>query len=214
MEIPNVEIYSQPKGTASSVVVSNTSDYLGKKVHVHEEKINSAGIWSHISIDGLEVGFVLKSALSVEQVTATRTIDEIVRIAGEEYPLTTKPYGTEGYETAKDVSVLLDSVLIAIEEVDTVRGTFVHLYLDNQELGWINKNALTEAYFNIISEKTNQFVGKVSSADYDLYAAPQYSEGAEIIAVGSALNGSEVKATKEATTEKGTFTYVTVQGKT
>lgn len=60
----NMPIYTQPYGTASDVLVGNTNQYMGKEVLVTQEKVNGAGTWVKMTIDGTQIGFAKKEALT------------------------------------------------------------------------------------------------------------------------------------------------------
>lgn len=208
----DVPIYSQPVGTASSVQVGTTNEFLGQEVLVTQEKVNTAGTWAKITVEGKEIGFVKKDTLQLITVTANQKVNKLMRVTNANTLITTKPYGIEGFAVTASSKTYLDTNVTVTEESTTQLGTFGHIYMDGKEIGWISMDALEDAYFEVISEKDVLFAGKVMNGLYHLYSKPPYTENSELVREGKSIYGLEVRGSKEAATEKGTYVFVKVAG--
>lgn len=206
-------ITTEPYGTAGYKNITKSSAYLNKQVTIKQEAVTDRATWSLIYIDGKEIGWVDKNALDIEEVTSKINTSYKATITRKTDNITTKPYGTEGYEIIAKASDYLDSDVQVTEEATTRRATWAYITLDGKGLGWIDKNALTQ-FEEITSQKDINYVAKIIRGTDNITTQPYGTKGYKVITKSSNYLNQEVKVIKEAVTDRATWAYVTKNNQT
>jgi len=142
-------INAAPWGTRGFKTLSQSSAYLGKSVTVSQEKVVENGVtWALISLDGTQLGWIAKDALTEPtylKVLSTTTVDYPATITRGTDAINAAPWGTRGFKTLGQSSTYLGkSVTVTQEQVVENGVTWALISLNGTQLGWIAKDALTE----------------------------------------------------------------------
>ncbi|MDN6626707.1 MAG: GW dipeptide domain-containing protein, partial [Pisciglobus halotolerans] len=136
-------INTKPYGTAGFKRIAKSSSYLNKQVKVAREAITPRATWALISVGNKELGWIDKAALDIEKVLSTKDVtDYAAVITRKSDSITSKPWGTEGYEVNAHSRNHLGAKVIVEQEATTRRATWALISLNGKELGWIDKRGL------------------------------------------------------------------------
>lgn len=202
-------INTKPWGTAGFQTISSSQTYLGTEVTVTQEQVADNGVtWALISMDGQEIGWIAKTALtpgSYAKAVSTNTVDYPATIARNTDAINTQPWGAKGYQTVASSSAYYGkSVTVSQEKTMDYGVTWALISIDGKELGWIAKDALkAQTYAAIVSEKTVEYSATINRATDAINKAPWGTKGFQTIASSAAYVGKTVEVTKEQTTDYG-----------
>ena len=140
----NNTIDSQPYGISGFKTVARTTDasYFNKTAIINEEVETQRGIFAKVYVNGKMVGWVDKSALSVETVLSTKKVSYTAKIVTRNHSIDTLPYGIEGFERLTTTHTYYNKEVSVSEEKVTPRGTFVYISIGANKIGWVDKKSL------------------------------------------------------------------------
>ncbi|OUL08887.1 hypothetical protein B0533_08380 [Sedimentibacter sp. SX930] len=212
-------INTKPWGTAGFQTISSSQTYLGTEVTVTQEQVADNGVtWALISMDGQEIGWIAKTALtpgSYAKAVSTNTVDYPATITRDTDAINTQPWGAKGYQTVTSSSTYYGkTVTVSQEKVMDYGVTWALVSLDGKELGWIAKDALkAQTYAAIVSEKTVEYSATINRATDAINKAPWGTKGFQTIASSATYVGKTVEVTKEQTTDYGvTWAQISLNG--
>ncbi|SFK37267.1 N-acetylmuramoyl-L-alanine amidase [Marinilactibacillus piezotolerans] len=203
-------IGTNPYGTKGYNYITKSSKYLNKQVNAIREVVTSRSTYILISINGKEIGWIDKNALDIEKVLEEKAVNYSRYISRGTDNVTTKPYGVEGFAVKSKSSSYLGNKVKAVKEVTTRRSTYVLIYNGNKEIGWIDKNALTET---VLSEKNINYSAKIKRGTDNFGTDPYATEDYSYIAKSSKYLNKQVKVLKEAVTYRSTYALISIDGK-
>lgn len=209
-------INTQPWGTRGYQTIGTSSDYLGKQVTVVQEKVADNGVtWALISIDGNQIGWIAKSALTEPkyvQVVSSKTVSYQATVLRGTDGINTLPWGMKGYKTiGYSYTYLGQKVTVSKEQVTDNGVTWALISINGKELGWIAKDAL----FNKVVATTDTFYKATITRGTDgINSLPWGVEGYQTVGYTSSYLGSGVTVSQEKLTADGVrWALVSLNGK-
>ena len=213
-------INTQPWGAKGYQTVTSSSTYYGKTVTVSQEKVMDYGVtWALISIDGKEIGWVAKNALTqgnYSQVTSTKDVDYPAKVSRVTDAINTQPWGAKGFQTISNSSYYIGkTVIVSQEKVMDYGVTWSLISLDGQELGWIAKAALTQgSYSQVTSTKDVDYPATITRADDAINTQPWGAKGYQTLGLSAIYLGKAVTVSQEKVMDYGvTWSLVSIEGK-
>lgn len=205
----NDGINTKPWGTEGYVTIGNSTDYLGADVVVSQELKTDNGVtWVHIFLNGSDLGWITKNALSVRsyvQPLTTVAVDYPASIAGISDGINTLPWGTKGYQTIGfGVDYLGIDVTVIKEQLTDNGVTWANVSVNGVELGWIVKNALNiREYAQVTSSKMVNYSASIKRATDGINTQPWGTKGYRTLAYSSEYMNTDVTVSEERTTDSG-----------
>ena len=205
----NDGINTKPWGTEGYVTIGNSTDYLGADVVVSQELKTDNGVtWVHIFLNGSDLGWITKNALSVRsyvQPLTTVAVDYPASIAGISDGINTLPWGTKGYQTIGfGVDYFGIDVTVIKEQLTDNGVTWANLSVNGVELGWIVKNALNiREYAQVTSSKMVNYSASIKRATDGINTQPWGTKGYRTLAYSSDYMNTDVTVSEERTTDSG-----------
>ena len=140
-------INTLPWGTKGYQTIGFGADYLGSDVTVSKEQLTENGVtWANLSMNGLEVGWIAKNALTVgeyTQITSSKMVNYSASIKRATDGINTQPWGTKGYRTIAYSTDYINTDVTVSEERTTNSGVvWALVFIDGEVFGWIPKDAL------------------------------------------------------------------------
>ena len=204
-------INTQPWGTRGYQTIGTSSDYLGKQVTVVQEKVADNGVtWALISIDGKQLGWIAKAALTEPtyvQVVSSKNVSYQATVLRGTDGINTSPWGTKGYKTiGYSYTYLGQKVTVTKEQVTDNGVTWALISINGKEIGWIAKDAL----FNKVISTTDTFYKATITRGTDgINTLPWGMEGYQTIGYTSSYLGSSVTVSQEKLTADGVLWALT-----
>ena len=209
-------INTQPWGTRGYQTIGTSSDYLGKQVTVVQEKVADNGVtWALISIDGSQIGWIARAALTEPtyvQVVSSKTVSYQATVLRGTDGINTLPWGMKGYKTiGYSYTYLGQKVTVSKEQVTDNGVTWALISINGKELGWIAKDAL----FNKVVTTTDTFYKATITRGTDgINSLPWGVEGYQTVGYTSSYLGSGVTVSQEKLTADGVrWALVSLNGK-
>lgn len=142
-------INTAPWGTKGYTTVGSSASYVGKTVTVSKEQVTDYGVtWALVTLDGKELGWIAKDALTVQtyaKVVKETAVDYYAVISRGTDAINTAPWGIKGYQTVgSSADYLGKTVKVSKEQVTDYGVTWVLVSLNGKELGWIAKAGLNK----------------------------------------------------------------------
>ncbi|MFL2116447.1 GW dipeptide domain-containing protein, partial [Marinilactibacillus psychrotolerans] len=206
-------INTKPYGTEGYSTVAKSSAYFGKKVQVIKEATTQRATWALISIDGKQLGWIDKAALSeFEVIISEKDINYYALIKRDSDSITTKPYGTKDYETITKSSQYLNKEVKITKEAVTDRATWAYITINGKNVGWIDKAALD---IERVTSETNvaDYKARIIRKGDSISSEPWGTEGYVVKSSSSNYFGTEVTVKKEAKTRRATWVLIALNGK-
>ncbi|WP_034549690.1 GW dipeptide domain-containing protein [Carnobacterium funditum] len=200
-------INTKPYGTSGYTMISTSANYYGKEVNITKEAVTHRATWSYIS--GL--GWIDKAGLDVEKITSITDTSHYRKIIRKTDSISTVPWGTEGYKVLAISSNYLNKQVKVVKEAKTRRATWSLITLNGKELGWIDKSGLTDQDM-ILSEKIMSYKAKINRKTDTINTKPYGTSGYTMISTSANYYGKEVNITKEAVTNRATWSYISGLG--
>ncbi|SYZ77900.1 G5 domain-containing protein [Trichococcus shcherbakoviae] len=213
-------INTSPWGMRGYQTIASSADYAGKAVEVMKEATTDYGVtWALVSLDGKELGWIAKDALTIQTYAA------IVSETAVEYPavisrdtdaINTAPWGTKGYQTISTSAAYAGQIVEVTNEQTTDYGvTWAQISLNGESLGWIAKEALTAQTYAQVTKETAVAYSAAIARDSDaINTAPWGTKGYQTLATSAAYVGQTIEVTKEQETDYGvTWAQVSLNGK-
>ncbi len=205
----NDGINTKPWGTEGYETIGNSTDYLGVDVAVTQELKTDNGVtWVHIFLNGFDLGWITKDALSIRiyvQTLTTAEVDYPANITGTSDGINTLPWGTKGFQTIGIGADYLGIDVTVAKEQQTDNGvTWANVSVNGVELGWIAKNALTiREYAQITSSKMVNYSASIKRATDGINTQPWGTKGYHTLAYSSDYVNTDVTVSEERTTDSG-----------
>ena len=210
-------INTQPWGTREYQTIGTSSDYLGKQVTVVQEKVADNGVtWALISIDGNQIGWIAKAALTEPtyvQVVSSKTVSYQATVLRGTDGINTLPWGMKGYKTIDySYTYLGQKVTVSKEQVTDNGVTWALISINGKEIGWIAKDAL----FNKVVTTTDTFYKATITRGTDgINTLPWGTEGYQTVGYTSSYLGNAVTVSQEKQTADGViWALAALNGKT
>lgn len=212
-------INTAPWGTRGYQTITSSANYVGKTVEVIKEQTMDYGVtWAQISLNGEELGWIAKDALTAQnyaQITKETTVDYPATISRGTDAINTAPWGAKGYQTLSSSAAYVgQTVEVTKEQVTDYGVTWALVSLDGTELGWIAKDALKVQTFAQITEETAVEYPATIRRDSDaINTAPWGVKGYQTITNSAAYMGQAVDVIKEQMTDYGvTWAQISLHG--
>ena len=213
-------INTQPWGTQGYRTIGYSAAYLGTEVTVSQEKVTDNGVtWALAAINGKELGWIAKNALSIRdyaKIVSTKTVDYPAIIERKTDGINTLPWGTKGNRTIGYSADYLDAEVIVKQEQVTDKGvTWALISLNGQELGWIAKAALdVREYVKIVSTTDVAYQATIIRTTDGINSQPWGTKGYATVAYSSDYQWKVVNVSKEQVTANGvTWALISLNGK-
>lgn len=207
----NNTIDTLPYGVQNFKTIARSPEYINTKVIVTEEAVTTRGTFSLISINGKELGWIDKKALSVESVLKTTSINYAAKIVTKNNSIDTLPYGVSNFKTIARTSAYFNQNVVVSEEKETVRGTFALIFINGKELGWVDTKALDAEV--VLSTKDVHYGARITTKNNSIDTMPYGVRGFENISKSAVYYGTDIVVTQEKVTRRGTFAYIYRYGK-
>ena len=212
-------INTLPWGTQGYQTVGSSSSYLGKTVTVSQEKLADNGVtWALISLDGKQLGWIAKGALTEVTylaVLSTTPVDYQATITRATDAINAAPWGTKGFKTLAQSAVYLGkSVTVSQEKILENGVTWALISLDGTQLGWIAKDALTEpTYLAVLSTTTVDYPATITRGTDAINTAPWGTKGFKTLTQSATYLGKSVTVSQEQVLENGvTWALISLNG--
>jgi N-acetylmuramoyl-L-alanine amidase len=210
-------INTQPWGTRGYQTICSSADYLGKQVMVIQEKVADNGVtWALISIDGNQIGWIAKAALTEPtyvQVVSSKTVSYQATVLRGTDGINSLPWGMKGYKTiGTSYSYLGQKVTVSKEQVTDNGVTWALISINGAEIGWVAKDAL----FNKVVATTDvSYKATVTRGTDGINTLPWGVEGYQTVGYTSSYLGSAVTVSQEKVTADGViWALASLNGKT
>lgn len=209
---------SLPWGYSGYAFRYMTNDFVGQKIEVLRESQN--GLYALAVLNGEKLGWVDKRALSdiviipkVQDLASAIAVDYTARISGTDFSIDSLPWGYAGYMYMGTSTAYLDQKIQA--EKETANGQYVLISLNGENLGWIDKRALSDIYSppkvqDIASALTVDYVARIGAAGFSIDSLPWGYAGYAQMTTSSAYLNQSVQAVKE--TANGLYALIAQNG--
>ena len=216
-------INSAPWGSKGYQTIGYSSSYLGTRVIVSQEKMMDSGVtWALISLDGQELGWIAKDALTVQEYTyaqalSTTAVDYPAIVKRGTDAINTAPWGVKGWRTIAFSSEYLDAEFTVSQEKVMDSGvTWALISLNGQELGWIAKDALTVKEYNyakVLATTDVNYKATIIRATDAVNTQPWGAKGWETLGYTAAYQWKEVSVSQEKVMDSGvTWALISLNG--
>ncbi|SYZ77899.1 SH3-like domain-containing protein [Trichococcus shcherbakoviae] len=213
-------INTAPWGAKGYQTIGSSAGYVGKTVDVTKEQVTDYGVtWALVSLNGKELGWIAKNALTVQnyaQITKETVVDYPAIISRGTDAINTAPWGARGYQTiGSSADYVGKTVDVTKEQVTDYGVTWALVSLDGKEIGWIAKNALSvQTYAQITKETAVDYPATISRGTDAINTAPWGARGYQTIGTSAEYVGKTVDVTKEQVTDYGvTWAQISLNGK-
>ena len=143
----------------------------------------------------------------VKTIKSKKTISHKIRVSKSGFTIDNIPYQTKNFNTVDYSSNHLNKYYTAVKEAQTENGTYLLLKSGDKTIGWIDKEATTNAV-TTISSKSVYYEATIIGNNHNLFSAPARTEGAVRLGFSSNYKGASVKVLSEKVTTDGTFALV------
>ena len=212
-------INTAPWGIQGYQTIGSSADYMGKTVDVIKEQVTDYGVtWALVSMNGKELGWIAKDALTAQTyaaIVSETAVEYSATISRATDAINTSPWGMRGYQTIASSADYAGKAVEVMKEATTDYGvTWALVSLDGKEFGWIAKDALTiQTYAAIVSETAVEYPAVINRDTDAINTAPWGTKGYQTISTSAAYAGQTVEVTKEQTTDYGvTWAQISLNG--
>ncbi|WP_159072182.1 G5 domain-containing protein [Trichococcus paludicola] len=212
-------INTAPWGVQGYQTLASSADYAGKTVDVTKEQVTDYGVtWALVSLNGKELGWIAKDALTVQTyaaITSETVVDYPATIRRGTDAINLAPWGTKGYQTIASSAAYVGKTVDVIKEQTTDYGvTWAQISLNGEVLGWIAKDALAvQTYAAVVSETVVDYPATVNRNSDAINTAPWGVKGYQTLSSSAAYAGQTVEVIKEQVTDYGvTWAQISLNG--
>ncbi|MCI3027597.1 GW dipeptide domain-containing protein, partial [Desemzia sp. C1] len=147
--------------------------------------------------------------LSYDEIISTTNIkDYNAYINGVTDGIYTAPKGTKNSSVVASSAEYFNKDVVATQESRTKNGsTWIMLYLNGEQLGWIEENGLS-IYDEISSSKVTNYKALISRSGDTLNTSPWGTKGYQTVDRSDNYIGKEVSVLKEAVTRRATWALI------
>lgn len=213
-------INTAPWGVKGYQTVGYSGDYVGKTVAASKEQVTDYGVtWAQISLEGKELGWIAKDALTVQayaQIVSETVVDYSASIQRGTDAINTAPWGTKGYKTINlSAAYVGETVTVSKEQLTDYGVTWILISKSGQEIGWIAKDAVSvQKYAQVVSEKDVDYPATILRGTDAINTAPWAAKGYQTVASSSTYMGKTVAVSKEQVMDYGvTWALISLDGK-
>lgn len=204
-------INTEPYNTGNSKPIPNYKTYVGSAVEVTQEKVTGRSTYSLIHLNGKELGWIDKGALELYKVSSTKDANYVALIK-QAWSINTQPWGVSGYQPIPNYAVYHNKVVTVKQEKTTQKGTYAFIQLDGEDLGWIDKGALT-TNLAVISTKDVTYAADLKK-QIPIYNKPYGVSGYKELGNTKVYLNQTVTVDQEQVTPKATYARIKLNGKT
>ena len=212
-------INTAPWGVEGYQTLASSADYAGKTVDVTKEQVTDYGVtWALVSLNGKELGWIAKDALTVQTyaaITSETIVDYPATISRGTDAINLAPWGTKGFQTIASSAAYVGKTVDVIKEQTTDYGvTWAQISLNGEVLGWIAKDALAvQTYAAVVSETVVDYPATVNRDSDAINTAPWGVKGYQTLSSSAAYVGQTVEVIKEQVTDYGvTWAQISLNG--
>ena len=142
--------------------------------------------WALVSLNGKELGWVAKDALSIKtyaKVVSEKAVAYDALISRGTDAINTAPWGTKGYTTvASSAGYVGKTVAVSKEQVTDYGVNWALVTLDGKELGWIAKDALkVQTYAKVVKETAVDYYAIINRGTDAINTAPWGIKGYQTV---------------------------------
>lgn len=203
-------INSQPWGITGYQPIKNYLSYLNQRVDVVREQATQRGTFALLKVNGKELGWIDKDALSTYyNVLSTTDISYVAEVT-KPWSINTQPWGTYGATLVSNDSKFVGKQVEVTQEKVTERSTYALITVDGKRLGWIDKTGIDEMKVSV--DREVDYMAKVVQP-WSINTKPWGVAGFELVSSGSAYRGTDVHIVREQVTQRGTYSLLYVNGK-
>ena len=203
-------INTEPYGTAGFAPIPNYTNYLGSEVFVTQEKTTATDTYGLLSIEDTVIGWINITGLAKREIISYQsTPTQYEAIVRQDWSINTQPYGTTGYELVQYARQFVGKTVTVVAESTTERSTYVLLFVNGKTLGWLDKDAIEPHVMTNVKNVSYQMTIK---QPWSINTQPWGVPGYQAIREYDAYHGTYVTIVREATTQRGKFGLVAVNG--
>lgn len=209
------DVYTVPGYTKNNKIVSKSAPYINEKVQIVEEKTTKRATWLRFSINGKVIGWMNKNgvALQPDKIDSKKAVHYDAVITAGHHDVYTVPGYTTGNQIISKSASYMDKTIKVVALAHTNRATFAQFSIDGKIIGWMNINGINYNYDEILSTKETNYNAKVIQGHHDIYTAPGYTSGNEIIGKSSSYLNHSVQILQQRETKRATWALIAMNGK-
>lgn len=206
-------INTRPYGTLGYETIRVVNGWVGRSVRITKEAVTDRATWAYVQVIGTNIsGWIDKEGIDIESVTSETDVLYGGTLTRSSDGINTRPYGTEGYETLRIVGDWVDREVRVTKEAITPRATWAYVeVVGTNTKGWIDKAGL-DTFELITSERNIQYEGQLVRANDGINSRPHGTKNYKTNRLVGNLVGRRVRISKEAVTDKATWSYIQVVG--
>ncbi|WP_373710458.1 SH3-like domain-containing protein [Jeotgalibaca porci] len=180
--------------------------------------IENGVAWALISLNGTQIGWIAKDALTEPdylEVLETTDIQYTATITRGTDAINTVPWGMRGFKTVALSSVYLGKTVSVTQEKVLENGvTWALITVDGKQLGWIATGALTEpTYVQIVSKTTVDYDATIVRNGDAINSQPWGTRGYRTLDNSSFYMNKQVHVIQEDVADNGvTWAFITLDG--
>lgn len=210
-------IWSTPVSGAEKQ--ANVSDYTNTVLEVVKEAETTRGTWYQVAENGKVIGWVNKefvtySTSKPEVILSEKELDSdyVMMKKNSEFSIWASPL--KGAAKVADSTKYIDTVLAALTEAKTTRGTWLKIALNETTVGWINKEAVVyyTSFPSLVLEEKEHSGYIVTKPDSSIGIWSTPLTGATKVADASIYSSTVLEVLKESKTTRGTWYQVAKDG--
>lgn len=211
----NQLIYSAPGFTQGAKEVGNTTNYLNKKAQIVQEKITDRATWAQISVNGTVIGWINKTALTLQYdtVQSTKDVHFDAVVSQGRHDVYTVPGYTKGNEIITKSSTHLNKKVLILKTIKTNRATWAQISVNGKVVGWMNIIGLAIKYDKVLDTKKVHYDAVVTQGRHDVYTKPGYTENNQRLTKSSTYLNKKAKVTQIVKTNRATWAEISIDGK-
>ena len=180
-------------GTPGFKKLGTTAQYVGRQLHIRYKTMNNAYLYAELN--GQAIGWIDAKAFGLAGSEYTAII------TNGKYNVDTLPWGTPGFQT-----VALTDAYKGLEltvKGTTQNGSYLLVYSNGQEIGWIDKRAVQP-----FETKSVNYGAYIGSGRYNIDTLPYGTYGFRKIGSTDLILGNYVTVTRESS--NGAYAYVVI----
>ncbi|WP_035052200.1 GW dipeptide domain-containing protein [Carnobacterium pleistocenium] len=211
------DVYTLPGYTQGNEIITKASTYLNQTVQIDEEKVTDRAIWVLISQNGKIIGWMNKKGIKAveynDTISESRSVHYEATVSKNNQLIFSAPGYTKDSKAIANTKDYYKNDTRILEEKITKRATWALISVNNKTIGWVDKAHLTVQYDSIKTTKAVHYDALVEQGRHDIYTAPGYTKGNEIITKASSYLNKKAYIVNIAETGKATWAQFSINGK-